>query len=50
MEGFKVVLIGCGRISKNHMKAMADNQKYGFFAGLCDLILSRAEERQKEYL
>ena len=49
MEKLHAVLIGCGRISKNHIEAMAANKDRANFIGFCDVIEERALERQRQY-
>jgi UDP-N-acetyl-2-amino-2-deoxyglucuronate dehydrogenase len=39
-----LALIGCGRISKNHLKAVADNADRVQLAGVCDIVEERARE------
>lgn len=44
----RAVLIGCGRIAKNHVEAMAA-LKEAEWAGFCDLLEMRAEEKRDQY-
>lgn len=39
---FKFVIVGCGRISKNHVKALKDNSDRVQVVGVCDLVEERA--------
>lgn len=41
------VLVGCGRISKNHIKAVADNAERARMVGVCDIVEERAAEASK---
>ena len=41
------VLVGCGRISKNHIKAVADNADRARLVGVCDIVEGRAAEAAK---
>jgi len=46
---YKIALTGCGRISKNHIGAIAELQKEGLaqIVSCCDIIKERAEEAAK---
>jgi UDP-N-acetyl-2-amino-2-deoxyglucuronate dehydrogenase len=44
---YKVVLIGCGRISSNHLRAIADNAKRLELVGVCDIVQERAVSASK---
>jgi predicted dehydrogenase len=46
---YKTALIGCGQISIKHIEAFVKNADKMFLAAACDPILSRAEEKVKEY-
>ena len=50
MIKLKFALIGCGRISKNHIKALLDNHKDVELIAVCDLIKDKTEQRADEYL
>ena len=50
MNKLKFVLIGCGRISANHIKALIDNFADAELVSVCDLIKDRAEQRANEYI
>ncbi len=39
---YKAVLIGCGRISANHLRAIADNAGRLELVGVCDIVQERA--------
>ena len=44
-----VSLVGCGRISFKHIEAFVKNADRMVLASVCDPVLSRAEEKAKEY-
>jgi predicted dehydrogenase len=46
---YRVALIGCGRISAKHIEAYLANSNDIELAGLCDLIIERAEEKASLY-
>jgi predicted dehydrogenase len=46
---YKTALIGCGRISFKHIEAFVENADRMLLTAVCDPILSRAEEKVKEY-
>jgi predicted dehydrogenase len=46
---YKTVLIGCGRISFKHIEAFVSNAEKMSLIAVCDPVLSRAEEKAKEY-
>ena len=50
MTKLKFALIGCGRISTNHIKALIDNFVNAELISVCDLIKDRAEQKADEYL
>lgn len=45
---FRAILIGCGRIAKNHVEAMAACTR-AEWVGFCDLVKARAEEKRDAY-
>ncbi len=49
MTKLKFALIGCGRISPNHIKALIDNYQDAELVALCDTIKDKAESRADEY-
>lgn len=49
MEKLRFALIGCGRISKNHIMAAAQNQEICELAAVCDPVLERAEQKAADY-
>lgn len=42
-------IIGCGRISKNHVEALINNYEQSTLVSVCDIIQDRAIERKKQY-
>jgi len=50
MSKLKFALIGCGRISKNHIKAILDNFEDAELVSVCDLVKDKAKQRADEYL
>ncbi len=42
-------IIGCGRISKNHVDALANNKDTCNLVAVCDIVLSRAIDRKNQY-
>jgi predicted dehydrogenase len=44
-----VGIIGCGRISKNHIIALSNNTDISNLIAVCDIIREKAELRSKEY-
>ena len=50
MTKLKFALIGCGRISANHIKALIDNSNNTELVSVCDLIKNKAEQRANEYV
>lgn len=42
-------IIGCGRISKNHVEALINNKDICTLVSVCDVIESKAAERKKQY-
>lgn len=47
MKQYRFALIGCGRISKNHIAAAAANRDIMELAAVCDLKPERAEKRRR---
>ncbi len=45
MKKLNFLLIGCGRISKNHIDAAAENDGLMELVAVCDLIQERAEQK-----
>lgn len=45
----KFGLIGCGRISYKHIEALINNKADARLTWICDIVLSRAEERKLQY-
>ena len=50
MNRLKLALIGCGRISTNHIKAIIDNFKDIELVAVCDILKDKAELKADEYL
>jgi predicted dehydrogenase len=50
MKKLRFALIGCGRISANHISAILDNFEDTELISVCDLIKDRAEQKVDEYL
>jgi len=50
MKKLKFALIGCGRISANHIKALIDNYQDAKLVALCDIINDKAESKADEYI
>ncbi|MDH8678603.1 Gfo/Idh/MocA family oxidoreductase [Fusibacter bizertensis] len=50
MSKLKVAILGCGRISYKHVEALINNSDEAELVAVCDLVESRAIERQKQYL
>ncbi|MDR2376256.1 MAG: Gfo/Idh/MocA family oxidoreductase, partial [Treponema sp.] len=46
---YRTALIGCGRISFKHIEALVKNTDKMVLAAVCDPVLSRVEEKIKEY-
>lgn len=44
------VIIGCGRISKNHVDALINNSDSCKLVAVCDVVEDRAIERKKQYI
>ncbi len=44
----KFGLVGCGRISKNHLKAFADNADRARLVAVCDVVPERAQKAAQE--
>lgn len=49
MSKINFVIIGCGRISKNHVEALINNSDNCNLVALCDIDESKATERKKQY-
>lgn len=45
----KFGLIGCGRISKNHVDALNNNKDEAVLTAVCDIVLNKAEEAAERY-
>lgn len=45
----RIAILGCGRISKNHVIAIANNFKDAELIALCDLDIEKANLRKQEY-
>ena len=50
MKKLKFALIGCGRISANHIKALIDNYQDAELIALCDIIKDKSELKADEYI
>ena len=50
MKRLKFALIGCGRISGNHIKAILDNYEDAELVCVCDILKDRVELKADEYL
>jgi len=50
MKKLKFALIGCGRISANHIKALLDNYKEAELIAVCDILPDKAESKADEYV
>ena len=50
MKKLKFALIGCGRISANHIKALIDNYQDAELVSVSDLIKDKATQRVNEYV
>ena len=50
MNRLKLALIGCGRISGNHIKAILDNYEGAELVSVCDILKNKAELKADEYL
>ena len=50
MNKLKFAIIGCGRISGNHIKAILDNFEDVKLVSTCDILKDRAEIKVREYL
>ncbi len=49
MNKYRFLLIGCGRISKNHIAAAVANRAVCDLVGVCDLVRSLAEKKADDY-
>jgi len=50
MNKLKFALIGCGRISSNHIKALLENFEEAELTSVCDILRDKAKEKADEYL
>ena len=50
MRKLRFALIGCGRISSNHLKAIIDNYEDANLVSVCDVLIERAELKADEYV
>lgn len=50
MKKYRLGIIGCGRISNNHIKALIENSDKIELVSCCDVIRQKALERADEYL
>ncbi|HCR43376.1 MAG TPA: oxidoreductase [Ruminococcaceae bacterium] len=46
---YRFALIGCGRISKNHIAAAVFNREIMELAAVCDTVKERAEQKAEDY-
>ena len=44
MNEIRFVMVGCGRISRNHLKAVEDNSGRARIVAVCDMVEERAKE------
>ena len=49
MKKLHFALIGCGRISKNHVAAAIANKETMELVAVCDPILEKAEKKANDY-
>lgn len=49
MKKFKFAIIGCGRISKKHAEAIANNYKDAELVAVCDIIYEKMDETIDKY-
>lgn len=49
MNKLRFALIGCGRISKNHIVASAENKDICELVAVCDQVTERAEQKAAQY-
>jgi UDP-N-acetyl-2-amino-2-deoxyglucuronate dehydrogenase len=49
MKKFKIALVGCGRISKNHFESIKFLKNECELTAVCDCIPERAEEAGKQW-
>jgi predicted dehydrogenase len=49
MSKINFAIIGCGRISKNHIEALINNSDDCKLVALCDIVENKAIERKKQY-
>jgi predicted dehydrogenase len=50
MKKLKFALIGCGRISTNHIKALLDNFEEAELTSVCDILKNKAKQKADEYI
>jgi predicted dehydrogenase len=50
MNKLKFALIGCGRISTNHIKALLDNFEEAELTSVCDILKDKAKQKADEYI
>ena len=49
MKKLRFALIGCGRISKNHIVASAENSEICELVAVCDPVTERAQQKAAQY-
>jgi UDP-N-acetyl-2-amino-2-deoxyglucuronate dehydrogenase len=49
MSKLKFAILGCGRISFNHIEALANNIQDAMLVAVCDIVESKAIERKEQY-
>jgi UDP-N-acetyl-2-amino-2-deoxyglucuronate dehydrogenase len=49
MSKLKFAILGCGRISYNHIEALANNVQDAALVAVCDIVESKAIERKEQY-
>lgn len=49
MKKLNFALIGCGRISKNHIEALKNNQDLATLVAVCDLKIEKAQDAKELY-
>jgi UDP-N-acetyl-2-amino-2-deoxyglucuronate dehydrogenase len=45
---YKIALVGCGRISRNHFEAIREEKRFQL-AGVCDIVKARADEPGQKF-
>ena len=50
MKKLKFALIGCGRISTNHIQALLDNFEEAELTSVCDILKDKAKQKADEYI